>query len=65
VQTESGKTDIPCDNVVFAVGFRSSHALYEEIEEAGYDVVQIGDNVKPGKIMQAVWQGYHSIRILD
>jgi 2-enoate reductase len=55
---------IPCDSVVFAAGFRSDHSLYDQIEEAGFEVVNIGDNVKPGKVIDAVHQAYHAMRIL-
>jgi 2-enoate reductase len=55
---------ILCDSVVFAVGFRSDHSLYDQIEKAGFEVVDIGDNVKPGKVIDAVYQAYHAIRIL-
>jgi len=62
---KDGKLEtIPCDSVVFAAGFRSDHSLYNQIDEAGFEVVDIGDNVKPGKVIDAVHQAYHAIRIL-
>lgn len=64
VETSEGLMKVPCDNVVFAVGFRSDHTLYEQISAAGFDCVDIGDNEKPGKIINAVHAGYHSIRVL-
>ncbi|MBA4699694.1 MAG: FAD-dependent oxidoreductase [Ruminococcus sp.] len=64
VEKDNKLQKIPCDNVVFAVGFRADHSLAEQIEEAGFHVVTIGDNVKPGKIIDAVHQGYHAIRVL-
>jgi 2-enoate reductase len=56
---------IPCDSVVFAAGYRANHKLYEDILDAGYECVQIGDNVKPGKIIDAISQGYNYIRVLE
>ena len=56
---------IPCDSVVFAAGYRASHKLYEDILDAGYECVQIGDNVRPGKIIDAISQGYNYIRVLE
>ena len=56
---------IPCDNVVFAAGFKADHTLYTDILKAGYECVQVGDNVKPGKIINAIHQGYHYIRVLE
>jgi 2-enoate reductase len=55
---------VSCDSVVFAVGFRSNQDLYNQIKNAGFEAVVIGDNVKPGKILDAIHQGYHSIRVL-
>jgi 2-enoate reductase len=53
------------DTVVFAVGYRSDHTLFEAILDAGYDCVQVGDNVAPGKIIDAISQGYNYIRVLE
>ena len=39
--------------------------LYMDILKAGFECVQIGDNVKPGKIINAIHQGYHCIRVLE
>lgn len=65
VETLEGEKTLPCDNVVFATGFRSDHTLYNQIEDAGFECVQIGDNVAPGKVIDAVHAGYHCIRILE
>ncbi len=64
VEKDGEKKIISCDSVVFAVGYRSNHTLAEEIEQAGFEVVNIGDNVKPGKVFDAVHQGFHVIRTL-
>jgi 2-enoate reductase len=56
---------IPCDSVVFAAGYRANHTLYEQVLDAGYECAQIGDNVKPGKIIDAISQGYNYIRVLE
>lgn len=59
------KKKIGCDSVVFAAGFRPDHSLYRAIKDAGFEVVQIGDNIKPGKVIDAIHQGYHTIRVLE
>ncbi|MFT8348976.1 FAD-dependent oxidoreductase [Clostridium saccharoperbutylacetonicum] len=65
VVEKDGKMEkVECDTVVFAVGFRSNQELYDQIQEAGFDAVVIGDNVRPGKIIHAIHQGYHAIRVL-
>ncbi len=65
VERDAAKERIPCDSVVFAAGFRANHSLYESILDAGYECVQVGDNVKPGKVIDAIHQAYHYIRVLE
>ena len=65
VQKDGVEQRLPCDTVVFAAGYRADHSLYEAILDEGYDCVQIGDNVRPGKIIDAIGQGYNYIRVLD
>lgn len=64
VEIAGQKSKLECDSVVFAAGFRSDHSLYKAIKQAGFETVQIGDNIKPGKVIDAVHQGYHTIRVL-
>ena len=56
---------LPCDTVIFAAGFRPDQSLYEAICDAGFECIQIGDNVKMGKIIDAIHQGYNSMRVLE
>jgi NADH dehydrogenase FAD-containing subunit len=65
VQKDGEEQKVPCDTVVFAAGYRADHSLYEAILDAGYDCVQVGDNVRPGKIIDAISQGYNYIRVLE
>ena len=65
VQKDGEELRIPCDTVVFAAGYRANHSLYESILDAGYDCVQVGDNVRPGKISDAISQGYNYSRVLE
>lgn len=65
INKDGEKEKIDCDSVVFAAGFKANHDLYTSILKAGYECVQVGDNVKPGKIINAIHQGYHYIRVLE
>lgn len=65
VERNGGKEKIACDSVVFAAGFRANHDLYEAVLDAGFECVQVGDNVKPGKVIDAIHQAYHYIRVLE
>ncbi|SPF68941.1 NADH:flavin oxidoreductase / NADH oxidase family [Propionibacterium ruminifibrarum] len=56
---------IPADTVLNAVGFTA----FDELEEACLavcdDVAVIGDAVGPRKILDAIHEGYHAIRIME
>ena len=65
VEHDGTEETIPCDTVIFSTGFRPDHSLYEAIRKEGIDVLQIGDAVKPGKVLDAIHQGYHSIRVYE
>lgn len=65
VERDGKQEKLTCDSVVFAAGFRADHSLYQSIKAAGYETVQIGDNIKPGKVIDAIHQGYHTIRVLE
>lgn len=65
VERNGAKEKIPCDSVVFAAGFRADHSLYQAVKAAGIECVQVGDNVKPGKVIDAIHQAYHYIRVLE
>ena len=48
-----------------AAGFRANNQL-EELLEANYkDVTVIGDAIGPRKILTAVHEGYHAIRVME
>jgi len=64
--TDSGvESEILCDTVVLAVGFKSSHTLADELEERDIRFSVIGNNQKPGKVFDAVNQGHHVVRLLE
>ncbi len=65
VQVDGNEVKVPCDTVVFAAGYRADHSLYEALLDDGFDCVQIGDNVRPGKIIDAIAQGYNYLRVLE
>lgn len=65
VQKVGNEVKVSCDTVVFAAGYRADHSLYENILDEGIDCVQVGDNVRPGKIIDAISQGYNYLRVLE
>lgn len=65
VEKDGKETLIPCDTLVAAVGYRSSRKLENELQGRIGQVITIGDNVKPAKIIDAVAQGFHTARLLE
>jgi len=60
-----GKTEIeiPADTVVLAIGVKPDNRLAEELKNAGFQVVVIGDAEKAGSVMEAVAQGFMGLNI--
>jgi len=63
---EQGGTSrsIPCDQVIVAAGYRSLDALAEELGDK-VDLTVVGDAGTPGKIINAVHEAYHAIRLME
>lgn len=65
VEKNGKNTFISCDALVAAVGYRSSREMEDQLVGKIDMVFTIGDNVKPAKIIDAVAQGFHTIRLLE
>lgn len=55
---------IECDTVIIAAGYRSNNKLENELEGKLKDLTVIGDAEAPRKIINAIHEGYHAIRIM-
>lgn len=56
---------LTCDTVFNAAGFKANNQL-EDLLEANYDnITVIGDAIAPRKILTAVHEGYHAIRVME
>lgn len=53
-----------CDTVVIAAGYKSNNELEEDLEDK-VDLSVIGDANSPRKIMTAVHEGFHAIRLMN
>lgn len=63
--TKDGQSyTIPADLVVIAAGYRSLNGLEEEIKDKVKAYKVIGDAGHPGKIINAVHEGFHAIRMM-
>lgn len=57
---------VSCDTVLNAAGFKPNNQLEDLLEEEYDDkVVVIGDAVSPRKILTAIHEGYHAIRVME
>jgi 2-enoate reductase len=55
---------LECDTVIIAAGYRSNDALECALENKVEDLTVIGDAEAPRKILTAVHEGYHTIRVM-
>lgn len=55
---------VPCDTVVIAAGYKSNNELEAALEDK-VDLSVIGDASAPRKIMTAVHEGFHAIRLMN
>jgi len=58
VETGNGQETIPADTVVMAAGVCSVRSLSEAIQDTGLELIEIGDAKRPGKITEAVKEGF-------
>lgn len=56
---------IECDTVLNAAGFRPNDQLEEVLEDIYENVAVVGDAIAPRKILTAIHEGYHAIRVME
>ena len=59
VEMEQGgrKITVPADHVFIATGMKPNRSLYQQLEDSGVRVFNVGDSLTPGKIYDAVHTG--------
>lgn len=55
---------IECDTVIIAAGYNSNNRLEDELEGKVTELTVIGDAESPRKILTAIHEGYHVIRVM-
>ncbi|MGI6175716.1 MAG: FAD-dependent oxidoreductase [Christensenellales bacterium] len=65
IEKDGKQETIPCDTLVAAVGYVSNRDMEEQLQGKIDQVITIGDNLKPAKVIDAVSQGYHTARLLE
>jgi 2-enoate reductase len=58
IDKNSNRKMIPCDTVVFAVGFKPERKLYGSLANKVEELYEIGDCKQPRKIHDAIWDGF-------
>jgi len=62
---KDGKIEtIPCDNTIIAVGYKPNNTLQEELDGKVKSLSVVGDAEAPRKIITAVHEGYHAVRLI-
>ncbi len=56
---------ISCDSVLNAAGFKANNQLEDILEDNYDDVTVVGDAVAPRKILTAIHEAYHAIRVME
>jgi NADH:flavin oxidoreductases, Old Yellow Enzyme family len=60
--SEGEEKEIPADNIIMAVGFKSTNTLYEELKlDYGY-IYNLGDGKEVRNIRAAIWDAYEVAR---
>ena len=65
VSINGAEKKIAADSVVLALGMKSRSQLKDSLAQAPFEVFAIGDCVKPRKIMDAIWEGFHTSRVIQ
>ncbi len=55
---EGNEKFLEADTVIVGTGFISDHSIYKSLEGLAEEVYEIGDSVSPGRIYDAVHEGY-------
>jgi len=56
--------EVLCDQVIIAVGYHANNSLEDALEDKVKSLSVVGDANEPRKIMDAVHEAYHAIRLL-
>jgi len=59
IDKNCNRKKITCDTVALALGLQADNKLYESLRREFGELYLIGDGQEPGKIMNAIWDGYH------
>jgi len=58
------RSTLEADTVVLAVGLKSNDGLLEALKDKIHEVYAIGDCVEPRKVINAIWEGFRTARLV-
>ncbi len=58
VEHDGQRSEIACDSVILAVGYRSNAALYDEVRKGFPESYLLGDASRVSNIMYAIWDAF-------
>ena len=56
-EKDGGEITLPADRVVFSIGNRPEHGLFDQLNSMGYEVHRIGDCLEPRSAKAAIYDG--------
>ena len=64
VDANGSRRELQADSIVLALGFEPESSLWDELEGTVPEIFLIGDCVKPRRILNAMWEGFHTARLI-
>ncbi|MFM2477969.1 FAD-dependent oxidoreductase [Celerinatantimonas sp. MCCC 1A17872] len=64
-EKEGQRFEISCDTVIIAAGYRANNSLVDELEDKVDSLSVVGDAVSSRRILDAVHEAYHAIRVME
>lgn len=59
-----GESALGADSIVLATGLKSDRKLFEALKDKMPEVYAIGDCVEPRKLINAIWEGFRTARLI-
>lgn len=59
VSQDGQSAELPAEQVVLALGYRSDNALYHQIAPEVKEIYNVGDSKHPKDIMEGIWDAYN------
>ncbi|WP_018749880.1 FAD-dependent oxidoreductase [Paenibacillus sanguinis] len=57
--------ELPCDTIIIAAGYKAKNSLEAQLENHVKSLTTVGDAVASRKIIDAVHEAYHAIRVME